>query len=68
MLNIRCKNFKSKEKENKLPMEELIVDVHVLVVDGAVECDGDHHGQLAQLQLAALHACQNKIVSNDDII
>ncbi len=41
-------------------MEELIVDIHVLVVDGAVECDGDHHGQLAQLQLAALHAWQNK--------
>ena len=36
-------------------MEELVVDLHVLVVDGAVEGDGDHHGQLAQLQLAPLH-------------
>jgi hypothetical protein len=49
-------------------MEELVVDIHVLVVDGTVECDGDHHGQLAQLQLAALHAWQNKIVSNDVIM
>jgi hypothetical protein len=50
-------------------MEELIVDIHVLVVDSAVECDGDHHGQLAQLQLAALHAWkQRKFVSNDDIM
>jgi hypothetical protein len=49
-------------------MEELVVDIHVLVVDGAVERDGDHHGQLAQLQLAALHAWQNKIISNDDIM
>ena len=36
-------------------MEELVVDLHVLVVDGPVEGDGDHHRQLAQLQLAALH-------------
>jgi hypothetical protein len=41
-------------------MEELVVDIHVLVVDGAVECDGDHHGKLAQLQLAALHTWKNK--------
>jgi hypothetical protein len=50
-------------------MEELIVDIHVLVVDRAVERDGDHHGQLAQLKLAALHAWKkSKFVSNDDII
>ena len=44
-------------------MEKLVVDLHVLIVDGPVESDGDHHGQLAQLQLASLHT-QAKTTAN----
>ncbi len=52
-------------------MEELVVDLHILVVDGTVEGDGDHHWQLAQLQLAPLHAwadrAQKLLATKDDI-
>jgi hypothetical protein len=43
-------------------MEEFVVDLHVLIVNGAIEGNCDHHRKLAQLQLTALHAC----VKTDD--
>ena len=58
----RKKAFHSKKQkplfinvQPHLPMEELVVDLHVLVVYGPVEGDGYHHWQLAQLQFTALH-------------
>ena len=41
-----------------LGVEELVVHVDVVPVDGAVEGDGDHHGQVRHLQLVCGDTCR----------
>ena len=51
-----------------LSVEQFVIDTDILIIDSAIEGEGDHHGKVGDLQFATLHTGGSGAVSRAETI
>ena len=51
-----------------LSVEKFVIHSDILIIDGAIEGEGDHHGKVAYFQLASFNSRSSSTISGTETV